>query len=228
MAFQFDFRKPNSSYVDAIWHTQTTNSDSSSFISSATIQWEMVVTKYQGETTLTVSGPETKASDAPIPEDAEFLGITFKLGTFMPHLTPGSVLDRNDVSLLEASKNRFWLHGATWQYPTFENVDTFVDRLVREGVLVREPMVEAVLQGQQPDLSLRTLQTRFLRATGVTQKYVQQIERVERARALLQNGVSILDTVYETGYFDQPHLTRSLKRFLGQTPAQFAKLEPAE
>ncbi len=32
--------------------------------------------------------------------------------------------------------------------------------------------------------------------------------------------MSILDTVERAGYFDQPHLTRSLKRFIGQTPAQ--------
>jgi methylphosphotriester-DNA--protein-cysteine methyltransferase len=39
---------------------------------------------------------------------------------------------------------------------------------------------------------------------------------------LLQRGVSIHDTVHEAGYFDQPHLTRSLKRLLGQTPAEIA------
>jgi AraC-like DNA-binding protein len=32
--------------------------------------------------------------------------------------------------------------------------------------------------------------------------------------------MSILDTVYQAGYFDQAHLTRSLRRFIGQTPAQ--------
>jgi AraC-like DNA-binding protein len=33
-------------------------------------------------------------------------------------------------------------------------------------------------------------------------------------------GVSILDAVHQAGYFDQPHLTRSLKHFIGLTPAQ--------
>src|SRR5438270_126041 len=37
---------------------------------------------------------------------------------------------------------------------------------------------------------------------------------------LLKQGVSILDTVEQAGYFDQPHLTRSLKYLIGQTPAQ--------
>jgi methylphosphotriester-DNA--protein-cysteine methyltransferase len=49
---------------------------------------------------------------------------------------------------------------------------------------------------------------------------VRQIERARYATTLLQQGVPILDVVYEAGYFDQPHLTRALKYFIGQTPAQ--------
>jgi methylphosphotriester-DNA--protein-cysteine methyltransferase len=45
---------------------------------------------------------------------------------------------------------------------------------------------------------------------------------------LLRQGASILDTVYQAGYFDQPHLTRALKRFTGQTPAQIARLAKLE
>jgi methylphosphotriester-DNA--protein-cysteine methyltransferase len=39
----------------------------------------------------------------------------------------------------------------------------------------------------------------------------------------LKQGVSILDTVHEAGYFDQAHLTRSLKYLIGQTPAKIAR-----
>jgi methylphosphotriester-DNA--protein-cysteine methyltransferase len=66
------------------------------------------------------------------------------------------------------------------------------------------------------------VQRRFLRATGLTHGAVSQIERAHRAVALLRQGVSILDTVERAGYADQPHLTRSLKRLIGQTPAQLA------
>ena len=38
--------------------------------------------------------------------------------------------------------------------------------------------------------------------------------------ALQALGVPIIDTIYRAGYYDQPHLTRSLKYFIGQTPAQ--------
>jgi len=45
---------------------------------------------------------------------------------------------------------------------------------------------------------------------------------------LLQQGASIPDTVYQAGYFDQPHLTRALKRFVGQTLTQIARLSKLE
>jgi AraC-like DNA-binding protein len=35
--------------------------------------------------------------------------------------------------------------------------------------------------------------------------------------------MSIPDTMYELGYFDQPHLTRALKHFVGFTPAQLLR-----
>ena len=76
------------------------------------------------------------------------------------------------------------------------------------------------LNDEPQDIPDRTMRHRFLRATGLTQTYIRQMQRAQRAAALLEQGVPILDTVYEAGYFDQPHLTRSLKRFIGKTPAQ--------
>ncbi len=39
----------------------------------------------------------------------------------------------------------------------------------------------------------------------------------------MKRGDSIADAIHEAGYFDQPHLTRSLKRFVGQTPAELLR-----
>lgn len=53
------------------------------------------------------AGPETKATRASVPADAEWLGITFQLGTFMPDLLPIRLLDRHDVNLSEATEKSF-------------------------------------------------------------------------------------------------------------------------
>jgi len=221
MAFSFESRPSDSSYVDWLWRTES--QESGSFTSVAQTHWGMVVTRYQDKMMLTMRGPETKSTPADYPAGVEFFGINFKLGTFMPHLPAKTIMDRQDLNLPEASNQSFWLNSSLWEMPTFENADTFVDRLVREEILVYEPVVAEVLQGESPLLSVRSVQYRFLQTTGLTQKLFQQIERAKQAVQLLEQGRSILDTVYEAGYFDQAHLTRSLKRFMGQTPMQIAR-----
>jgi methylphosphotriester-DNA--protein-cysteine methyltransferase len=124
------------------------------------------------------------------------------------------------MDLPEARSDSFWLNSSTWQFPEYENADIFVDRLVRNELLAREPVVDTALQSDPPVLSVRSVQRRFLRATGLTRGTLSQIDRARYATSLLQQGVSILETVDRAGYADQPHLTRSLKYFIGQTPAQ--------
>jgi hypothetical protein len=227
MTFIFKDRPSDSPLIERVWHAQSEKAGT--FLSQAKICGMIVVTRYRGKAILTLRGPETKVT----PMDytwtgAEFLGLDLKLGAFMPHFPPGKLLNQNDVNLPEASSQSFWLHGAAWQFPNYENADTFVARLVRDGLLVHDPIVDAVLAGHPQELSPRAVQYRFLGATGLSHRMVQLIERARYAASLLEKGVSILDTVYEAGYFDQPHLTRALKRFLGQTPAQIARLAPPE
>ena len=211
MIFIFEERPSDSSFVETIWRTQSERAGS--FISRAVSHWEIVVTKHQGKTTLTVRGPETKAAPAPCPANAEFFGIQFKLGTFMPHLPVKNLVD-GAANLPEATSQSFWINGSAWQFPDYENAETFVDKLVRDGLLVREPIVDAALHGQLQERSLRSVQRRFLQATGLPYSTIRQIERARQAATLLEQGVSILGTVEQTGYADQPHLTRSLKRFI--------------
>jgi methylphosphotriester-DNA--protein-cysteine methyltransferase len=64
-----------------------------------------------------------------------------------------------------------------------------------------------------------------LRATGLSQSTLRQIERARYATRLLRRGVSILDTVHESGFFDQAHLGRALRRMTGQTPAGIARAD---
>lgn len=227
MMFRMEERSSDSPFVERVWRAQ--GEQTGIFLSQAKVYGEIVLTRYQGKTMLTVRGPETKATPMPFSwTGAEFLGIDLKLGAFLPHLPPGQLMNLRDVNLPEASRTAFWLCGSAWPYPDYDNADTFVARLVREGLLMCDPVVEATLQGRPHGMSLRSVQYRFLQATGLTRRMIQQIERARQAAALLEQGRSISDVVYQAGYFDQPHLTRALKRFLGQTPAQLARGSQSE
>jgi AraC-like DNA-binding protein len=224
MSLNIESRPSDSPYIERVWRSRSHDLDQ--FISIAINEWDFVTWTQEGKTYHSLQGPETKAVPAPVPQHAEFFGILFKSGTFMPHLPVCQFLG-NSVDLPGASCNRFWLHSDVWETPTFDNAEAFVTRLVREGVLVHDPVIYEVLQGATPDLSPRTVQRRFLQATGINQRTMQQVTRARQAAVMLQEGNPIIDTTYALGFADQPHLTHSLKHFIGQTPFQLAA-NPAE
>jgi AraC-like DNA-binding protein len=218
MIFFDEDRPSDSPFVERVWRCHSEGA--ALFLSIAASRCELVVSRLGGKITVTMRGPETRATPmGNCPGDGEWIGILFKLGTFLPQL-PTSTLVDTGVDLPLVSRNSFSLSGFTWQLPDYENTDTFVDWLVRKGLLARDPVVDATLQGHLKNRGLRTIQRRFLRTTGLTQNQVRQIERARHATQLLQQGISILDTVEQAGYYDQPHLSRSLKSLIGQTPAQ--------
>ena len=227
MIFSFEERLSDLPFVERIWRSQSERTGD--FLSVAASQWEMVVSMYHGGSTMTVRGPETKATPMNVTlVSAEFFGIIFKHGTVLPYLPADALVD-GDVDLPDASSKSFWLNGSAWQFPNYENADTFVDRLVRDGLLIRDPIVESVLRGEPQELSPRSVQRHFVYATGLTQGFIRQIERARRATMFLQQGVSILDTVELAGYSDQAHLTRALKYLIGKTPTQIInKSEPEQ
>ena len=221
-----DERSADSPFVETIWYSQSGRPGP--FISIAETQCSLVVTKHQGKTFITARGPATKPTSAHQPAEAEFFGIEFKPGVFMPKLPPSTVMNRHELNLPNASGTSFWLDGSAWQFPDFENADTFVNWLVQEGLLVYDPVVGEVLKGQPVAMSVRTVQRRFLQATGLTHNAMYQINRARYATLLLRDGMPILEAVHEAGYFDQPHLTRSLKQYIGLTPAQITDTDRTE
>jgi hypothetical protein len=210
--------------VERIWrcHSEGTTR----FVSIAESRCELVVTRMQGKLTMTVRGPETRATYFDdCPEEGEWVGIRFKPGVCLS-LLPVSRLVDTDLALPQATNKTFWLDSSAWQFPTYDNADIFVAQLVRRGLVLREPMVGEVLAGKGHDLSSRSVQRRFLWATGITQNAIRQIERARYAARLLQQGTSIFSAISSAGYYDQPHLTRALKYYIGQTPAQILQNKP--
>ena len=217
--FSFQRRRAESPLVEQVW--QTRSEPEESFISAAVSNWEIVVTRQGSTAQLTVLGPETSATAATIPEDATFFGIQFSLGTFMPRLPPGQLVDRA-LTLTPAGRTSFWLDGSRLAIPTPDDVDALVAKLVRAGTLAHDPLVPAAMAGTAVGLSARSIQRRVSRATGLTPGAIRQIRRAQAAVELLGDGITPPDAAYRAGYSDQPHLTRSLKRFVGHTPAEIA------
>ncbi len=216
--FRFERRASRSPLIEQTWQTQSGSDEH--FMSGAVSHWEMVVTQQEGAVWLTVRGPETKASAAPIPRHAEFFGIVFSHGTFMPGLPPRRLVDRS--LRFPATSRSCWLNGTRWEIPGPNNADDFVDGLVRADLLVHDPVAAAAVVGDVEGLSTRSVERRVVRATGLTRGTIRQIRRADRGVELLSLGMAALDVARLAGYADQAHMTRSLRRFVGQTPSEIA------
>lgn len=225
MLILFAERASASPHVSRVW--RACSRQGGDFLSVAYPQWEIVVSRSEAGTNVIIRGPETIASKARVPADGQWVGIRFRTGVTMPSL-PVHRLAGSGLTLPSAGGNGFWLNGAIWEAPAFDNADDFVDRLVRAELLVQDPLIEKFQRGESLRADVRTIQRRFVRSTGLTRKTIQTIERAHSAVNMMRNGVPIHDTVATLGFSDQPHLTRSLRRLIGITPAQLVSKNPVQ
>lgn len=194
------------------------------FSSLASVHPGIGFVRVGGTTTVHLRGPATRASTLSCPRDAEYFGVDFRLGAYLPMFPPGRLANLQDAVLPTLPDGRILLAGRAWEMPTPQNLDVFVRRLERAGLLVVDPMIEDLRHGDVARaLPERTVQSRFVRAVGLSRRTVRVIERARRAARLLRAGAAIADVVFEEGYHDQPHLTRSLRELIGHTPAEVAR-----
>jgi methylphosphotriester-DNA--protein-cysteine methyltransferase len=132
------------------------------------------------------------------------------------------------VELPDVTRRRFRVAGSSWDLPSYDNAEAFVAALVREDLLVRDRLVADLHRGAATDLSPRTVQRRFVAATGLTRGHARQIDRARNAAVLLRDGAATDDVIHEVGYYDQAHLGRSLKRYIGRTPTQLRGGKPEQ
>lgn len=219
--FTLEERLSDSPYIQKVWRVQSLHA--STFTSVASSYWELVVSKIAGRTTLTIRGPETKATEMTCPANAEFVGIVFRPGVYMPDFPPHELYDLKDRELPSAVPGAFRLNGDLWRFPTFDSAEAFVTKLAQQDLLVRDTVVEGVLKGRTSGTTTkRTVQRHFLQTVGVSKRTVQRITQAHHASNLLAKGMPIDAVATEAGYADQPHLNRSLKYLLGLTPTQIS------
>ncbi len=226
MGLETEDRPSDSPYVARVWRGRSSGVERMTSVATST--WELVFWELRGQLHVGVNGPETVATMADVPDESESFGITFSHGTSMPHLPPPRLVDAH-LACPHVTAKGFVLRNEEWSIPDFDNAEVFVDRLVREGILLRDPLVPDAIEGALPVMvGARSVQRRVAAATGLTQGAIRQIERARHAAVLLGAGVLPLDVVHRLGYYDQPHLARSLTRYIGRTATQLRQQESSE
>ena len=214
MTIEFDDRPSESPLIDRVWRCRSDAVDHMTSI--ATAHWTLVVWRDGRDWRVAVQGPETAAAAAPVPPETEFVGIRLALGTAIEQIPTEQLVDAG-AEFAPASRGSMRILGHTLPLLTFDDAEALVQRLLRCGVIVRDTFVSDVLRGWSPDVTTRTIRRHFVSATGLTPGSIRQIERAREAATLIRTGAPIADVAHDLGYYDQPHLSRSLSRFIGHT-----------
>ncbi len=221
MESQLTIRPADSPFVQAVTRWVIGDDDRDRAVPDGC--WDLVVLKRNGETNILLTGQTTQSILLQFDPGDEIMTISFKASAFLAFMPAGELLDRG--IFLPKTRHSFQLAADVFEIPTFDNAESFVRSLVKKEHICQDEVVEAMLMDDVQAYSLRSLQRHFLRATGMTHNYFRQIQRARQAAALLQNGNPASAVAYETGYADQPHMSRSLKHILGHTPTEIAALK---
>jgi Helix-turn-helix domain len=223
MSIAFQERPSDSPFIERVWHGDSDGSGP--FLSVAAGHLELIMTRLADLTVVTLRGPETHATTLDCPPDGQWSAIRFRLGVHLPWLPTHLLLDHRDLNLQVGQDGTFVIAGVRCDVRDFDDAEVFAARLATRNIIAKDPVVEAALRDDPQALTTRTIQRHFKRTTGLTFALYRQIERARHATNLLRDGVPILDAVHDAGYFDQAHLTRSLRTFIGQTPTSVARHE---
>jgi hypothetical protein len=210
----------SSPVVESVTHTTFTEDGSVQFRPDGC--WDIAILKTAYGTVVLRTGLTTTAVTHQVSAGDEILSIAFKPSSYMS-LMPGETMRDEGVVLTGIGHDRFWLGTDVLEIPNFDNVDAFVERLLKNGIVEENTLVASVVSGHPMAMSERTMQRHFLRTTGLTYKAFTQIERAQKAVVLLQQGRPAADVAFALGYADQPHLIRSVRAIMGQTPGQIAQ-----
>ena len=77
---------------------------------------------------------------------------------------------------------------------------------------------------READMSRYHFVRTFSRAVGMTPHAWQLDRRIERARSLLEQGMSLADAALLLGFSDQSHFQRAFKQRVAATPGEYRRV----
>jgi hypothetical protein len=181
--------------------------------------WDFVFLRSRRGLQVLRTGLTTRTVEFAYADGDEILSIGFTASSFMP-LMPGDLMRDKGVLLERIGSDRFRVGSDIFEVPRLDNAEDFVTCLAKRETIQPNALVASIVSGRPNAATERTMQRHFLRVTGLTMKAFDQIARAREAATLLKAGEPAATVAYALGYADQPHLIRSLRAIMGQTPRQ--------
>jgi hypothetical protein len=210
--------KTDNPYIETLWMTQ--NVSDGVYQATPDGSWDLIVlVQADGTRSMMLTGQATKTMQIPYTGGTSSVVISFAPGAYMPGYHMAKLVDSFEM-LPNVDDVHFELLGHTFALPhDFDEAEKLVEQMVSLGMLKNDRVVDGVLNGSSLAMSDRAKQRHFASTTGISQKSFEQIKRAQVAVSALQQGKKPSDVAAETGYSDQPHLAKSLKKIMDTKPS---------
>lgn len=207
----YEQHRSNYSLVDHYWHMR--ENIAGVYPLYVTVKWGVVFFEYAGVQRITIVGPRTLPGEAPFRAGEYIWGVVFQGDTLLTSFTKRELL--NHVIQVPITDGQCTIGGEKCTIPQYDRLDTFVDQLVRSGIISTAPIAA---------VSHRDRQRKVKRYTGLTPKQIEQAMRVDQALELLNQPLALSAIAAQSGFADQPHMNRDFLRFTGYTPRELRRL----
>lgn len=195
-----------------------------------------------------VDGPKLRTARLAVGEDLELLGVRFLpgsgallIGEALSALAGRGLVPGDDLRHLGLEA----LHEKLWQQPALARRTALLERFLLKRLRHAEALHPALpaslewlrrrcLQEHGPGsiaalaaelpIGQRRLERLFQYHVGLSPKRYARLLRIARSRELIRQGgaaVSLADTAYAAGYFDQSHFIHDFKAVTGFTPGGY-------
>jgi methylphosphotriester-DNA--protein-cysteine methyltransferase len=93
------------------------------------------------------------------------------------------------------------------------------------GQFLGDSQRSTAILAREQDITTRQVERRVRRLTQTSPKRLACLSRFQKVRDAIwaDPSIDLARLAVETGYSDQPHMTRHFRRYSGQTPASFAR-----
>lgn len=219
----YRFRESASPLVGVVWEAVAT--ESGHYTEAANEFWGLSFEQpASGRFSATLIGPSVAPRQLVIDGPGRSWGVEFPPHVFLRRVAKLDVL--GELRELPSDGRFFEIAGVRLPVVDYDHMESLVEALHAQGVLMSDPAVAAALAGGSAGYSPRQLRRRSAYATGLGPKRIAQFQRARAAYRLLSAGVPLATAAREAGFSDQAHMTRAMRVVSGLTPARILHDDP--
>lgn len=214
---EYGYRESDSPHIGLVWWAEM--DEHARYVDAANEFWGLAFgTNAAGEPSATLIGPSLEPRELQMRPGDRSWGVELAAYVYVRRIGKAQLL--GEMRALDTDGRWFEFAGVRLAVPAPDTLESMVEALIRQGILVADDGVAAALAGQPGGYSTRSLRRHVVDTAGMGPKKIAQLRRARAAYSLLQNGAGLASAAHEAGFADQAHMTRAFTQLAGTSPAR--------